>query len=286
MRALIRFFKFTALTLALTMLAAALVLVYSRYIEPYALEIETVEISSTHVGQAADGIRILMFADTHLGEFYDLEDFKTIIGKINEQDPDIVIFAGDLIDIFDEYSEGTEELSALLSEINAPYGKYCVFGNHDYGGGAERQYPQIMASGGFTLLLNEKHYIEELGINIIGIDDILIGYGDIGAAGLSETLLFNIVVAHEPDTADAISAFDVDLMLAAHTHGRQINIKYLDEYILPPYGKNYIAGRYDFESERNMTLYVTRGIGMTQLPLRFNSNPELSVLVLRQAPPQ
>jgi hypothetical protein len=56
----------------------------------------------------------------------------------------------------------------------------------------------------------------------------------------------------------------------------------LDNFILPPYGKNYVEGWYEFVSLSNMQLYVTRGIGITQLPLRFNSKPELSVFELTQ----
>jgi len=275
-----KLFKFTVFICLAAILAGILIFLHARFIAPYALKTETSTIESPMVGNIADGVRIVLFADTHLGEFYDLGRFARVVDKINEEDPDIVVFAGDLIDSFDENAVDTEALSILLSDIDARYGKYCVFGNHDYGGGAERKYPDIMESGGFSLLLNNNIRIDELGLNIIGIDDILIGYGDVNAASLADASLYNIVVAHEPDIADQIAAYDADLMLSGHTHGRQIDFRYLDETFLPPYGKKYIKGSYNFSSSRNMTLYVTRGIGMTQLPLRFNSSPEISLLIL------
>jgi hypothetical protein len=139
-----------------------------------------------------------------------------------------------------------------------------------------------MAAAGFTLLKNSNFQISKLKINIIGIDDVLIGYGDVESASKTVPGYFNIVIAHEPDIADDVSMYSVDFMVSSHTHGRQVNISMLDNFILPPYGKNYVEGWYEFVSLSNMQLYVTRGIGITQLPLRFNSKPELSVFELTQ----
>jgi hypothetical protein len=220
-----------------------------------------------------------------------LAQFSLVVDAINAQHPDMVLFAGDLIDTFEDYGEDTAALSALLAKIEAPYGKYCVYGNHDYGGGAEEKYPGIMEDGGFQLLLNENSVIEDLQINIIGIDDVLIGYGDLAAAENSIPGYYNILLAHEPDIADEISANTVNFMVAGHTHGRQVNLKWLnfkwlDNYILPPYGRHYVEGLYRFSSPADMVLYVTPGIGTTLIPVRFNSKPELSVFILSaEAPP-
>ena len=75
--------------------------------------------------------------------------------------------------------------------------------------------------------------------------------------------------------------YNVDLMISGHTHGRQINIKFFDEYILPPYGKKYINGLYQLSNDRESQLYVNSGIGMTKLPYRFLSPPELTCITLK-----
>jgi predicted MPP superfamily phosphohydrolase len=203
-----------------------------------------------------------------------------VVEAIKKEKPDIIIFSGDLIDSLHDYTEDIDQLTVLLSSLEAPYGKYCVFGNHDYGGGSENVYPDIMKAAGFVLLKNKNFQISNLKINIIGIDDVLIGYGDVESASKTIPGYFNIVIAHEPDIADEVSKYAVDLMLSSHTHGRQVNISMLDNFILPPYGKHYVEGWYEFNGISNTKLYVTRGIGITQLPLRFNSKPELSVFTL------
>lgn len=259
-----------------------LIFLYSRYIAPYDFSVSESKISSSNISSSANGIKILQFSDTHLGFYYNLKQFEKVLEAIKNEKPDLIIFSGDLVDSLHDYTEDLDQLTVLLSSLEAPYGKYCVFGNHDYGGGSENVYPDIMETAGFTLLKNSNFQISSLKINIIGIDDVLIGYGDVESASKTVSGYFNIVIAHEPDVANEVSKYAVDLMLSSHTHGRQINISMLDNFILPPYGKHYVEGLYEFNSISNMKLYVTRGIGITQLPLRFNSKPELSAFTLTQ----
>lgn len=259
---------------------ASIAFAYARYIEPQMLQIKEVTVKSTHVKAEANNLTIALFADTHFGEYYSIDDFSDVLSSIEEIDPDMVIFAGDLIDHYDSYKEDVSKISTELTKIEAPYGKYAVFGNHDYGGGAENVYQGIMEAGGFQVLKNEYFALEELGIAIIGIDDTIIGYGEAEIASWGRSDYFNIVLSHAPDVVDDVLDYNVDLMLSAHTHGRQINIKYFDEYILPTYGKKYVKGLYEFENSRGTQLYVNSGIGMTKMPYRFLSPPELTYITL------
>ncbi len=288
MKSAIRIFKRFLAFIFILVFASSLLLVHSRYIAPYDFGTETTVIKSQVISDAAQGLKIIEFGDTHLGHYYTLSEFSKVIDAINAENPDMVFFTGDLIDTYQSYSEDTAKLSALLAAIKAPYGKFCVYGNHDYGGGAEREYPELMKNGGFKLLVNENNRIDDLKINIIGIDDVLIGYGNISAADKTVAGYYNIVLSHEPDIAADISAYPVNLMLAGHTHGRQINIsqahiKWLDNLTLPPYGKIYVKGQYQLDGPGKMVLYVTPGIGTTQIPMRFNSRPEISVFILKGA---
>ncbi|MDD2484700.1 MAG: metallophosphoesterase, partial [Eubacteriales bacterium] len=253
--------KIFLLFLALPFLFFSSLYIYAKYIEPFALNTVPLTINSDLIKEDADGLRIVVFADTHFGKYYSTEDFESVILAINEEEPDFVFFLGDLMDHYQEYSEteNVEEISDLLLQINAPLGKYAVFGNHDYGGGAERSYPDIMEAGGFSVLLNQVNLFENLGIQLIGIDDVLIGYGTPETAQKAEIGLFDIVLAHEPDIADEILSANFDLMLSGHTHGRQINVGFFDDYILPPYGQTYIQGLYELSSAQDATLYVNAG---------------------------
>ncbi|NLY70155.1 MAG: metallophosphoesterase [Clostridiales bacterium] len=262
-----------------------LIFVYSKHIEPFQLRVKEVSITSPFISEQAEGLRIIAFADTHFGDIYSTDNFEKVLNAIEENEPDIVFFLGDLIDHYDKYTDDKDigEISRLLNKIEAPYGKYAVFGNHDYGGGAENIYADIMAAGGFKVLVNESTSIEELGIRIIGNDDVVIGYGDPTVCEESKEEQYNIVLTHAPDVADEVLEYGVDLILAGHTHGRQVNfnLSFLDNYTLPPYGRKYIKGLYEIGSVRLTKLYVNAGIGMTQLPVRFLSPPELTVITLQ-----
>ncbi|MDD4564993.1 MAG: metallophosphoesterase [Eubacteriales bacterium] len=279
-----RLFKTLFRILMLILIIGLAVICYARYIEPHTLQEKYYTVESPLVTESAENLKIAVFGDTHFGDYYNIEDFKKVLDSLEKMKPDIVVFSGDLIDNYDNYTGSADEISLSLSEIEAPYGKYAVFGNHDYGGGAENKYQAILESGGFTVLKNQYFAIDELGIAIIGIDDVIIGYGDPAIASMGRPDYFNIVLSHAPDVMDEVLDYNVDLMLSGHTHGRQINLKYFDEYILPPFGKNYVSGMYEFSNERNSKLYVNSGLGTTKLPVRFLSPPELTCIKIVQFP--
>jgi predicted MPP superfamily phosphohydrolase len=283
-----RKFRFINLIKKPSHIAAALIVVfllllcYARFIEPFTLKVNRVSVESPLVAGAAENLRIAVFGDTHFSDYYSPGDFEKAAAAINAAAPDLVVFSGDLIDHYDAYQGEPGAISAELAKIKAPLGKFAVFGNHDYGGGAEYKYPAIMEAGGFQVLKNEYYGLDELGIGLIGIDDVIIGYGDPSIAGWGREDYFNIVLAHEPDLADEVLKYNVNLMIAGHTHGRQINLGIFDGYILPPYGKKYISGAFQFDNGRNTLLYVNSGLGMTKLPLRFFSPPELTIITLNR----
>lgn len=274
--------KIIARVILLLLIIAGMLLFYARYIEPNRLRVVEVTISSPHVSEAADGLRIMVFADTHFGPYYTTEDFSKVLSAVEAAQPDLLFFLGDLIDHYSRYSEDSDArwVSEVLSRMEAPYGKFAVYGNHDYGGGAETKYPKVMSDGGFQILANERAVLSDLGLSIIGIDDVIIGYGDPEAAAEAQDDTFNIVLTHAPDIADQIISYPVDLVLAGHTHGRQVDLRIFDDLVLPPYGKKYISGLYFLPGKRAPQLYVTSGLGTTKLPLRFLSVPEVTLITL------
>lgn len=257
---------------------------YARYIEPYNLK--TVELSledpQLKLNGKNDNLKIAVFSDTHFSEWYTTEDFEKVVSTINKQSPDLVFFAGDLIDNFNSYTGNVDAITDCLSRINAPLGKFAVYGNHDYGGGAEWEYEGIMQAGGFTVLAGDYYAFDDLNLAIIGIDDILIGGGSPAIASWGRNDFYNIVLCHEPDVVDEILDYNVNLMISGHTHGGQINIPGYTAEFLPPYGEKYLKGLYEFENNINTRLYVTSGVGMTKLPFRFMAPPDVSFITLHK----
>lgn len=287
---LFRLLKFLLQFILVIAILTGSVYAYAKYIEPFSLKENSISVSSPLIGKEADGLTVAVFSDTHFGEFYTVEDFEEVLKSIETARPDMVLFLGDLIDHYDRYilSEDTREISRALAKINAPLGKYAVFGNHDYEGGAEYAYENIMTAGGFTVLKNQSIQVGDSALQLVAIDELLVGYGDPAASAQADSHSFTILMCHEPDIIDEIMGEPFQLMLAGHTHGGQISTPFssVNQAFLPAKGKKYVKGSYTFQSleddgsSRRTDLYVTTGIGMTQLPLRFACRPEVLIVTL------
>lgn len=251
-------------------------LVYASFIEPNLLTVHSVNIQTN---DALKPCKIVLFTDTHFGRLYDDQKVEAIVGKINELNPDIVVFGGDLIDNYkrDEEIIDIIYLSTELAKIEATIGKYAVWGNHDYGGGAERVYEQIMVNGGFEMLKNESRSLNEYGIEVMGYDDYLMGWSDPSVYDIKSDK-FNLLISHEPYVSKLIHTTTESLMLAGHTHGGQVAIPFLRQQVLPAGSGGFVKGLYstsDIGSTSSVQLYISSGIGMTIFPVRFLNVPEI-----------
>lgn len=272
-----KFFYF----LFIIFLIIAVVFIYARFIEPNLLTVHYENIQSSRINGGQDKIKILQFSDMHISKYFNDKDIKKVVEKINAENPDIVFFTGDLIDEYSSYEkkDNINEIWEELSLINAPLGRYAIYGNHDYGGGAERAFREIIENSGFILLKNEKIKLEDYNINIIGMDDSI--FGEIEKEKIIESLdddRYNIVLSHEPDVVDYMLEYNIDLFLSGHSHGGQVNIPFIK--YLPALGKKYTSGMYTFSNFRQTMLYVNIGLGTSKIPMRFMAPPELTVLTL------
>ncbi|MFJ7936269.1 metallophosphoesterase [Sporosarcina sp. NPDC096371] len=255
------------------------IIVYAFKIEPKRLVTREfdVELSS----ESRESIRVVQFSDTHLGPDYSLQQLEKLVERINELEPDIISFTGDLIDVPSAF-EGRSEISGILGKLTSKYGKYAIWGNHDYGGSGVRFYEDIMIKSGFTLLRNQNSVIElDSGqkITMIGLDDAMLGHPDIekSIAGVGSQGA-KLLLLHEPDLVDKIEADHFDLALAGHSHGGQVVVPLLGPLVTPPMAKIYTKGMYQLTTDTS--LYVNSGIGTTKIAIRFWNPPELSVFEL------
>lgn len=265
----------------ITFLIAVAIYIYARFIEPSFLTVHYVNLKNSLIEENKDDLKILQFSDMHISDYFDNKDIKKVVEKINEENPDIVVFTGDLIDEYNNYEnkDNINEIWDILGLINAPLGKYAIYGNHDYGGGAERIYKKVMENSGFKILKNESVTIDEYNINIIGMDDSIFGnYDKQKIVELLDEKSYNVVLSHEPDVIDYLLEYNIDLFLSGHSHGGQVNLPVFN--YLPLLAKKYTGGIYSFNNFRQTTLYVNVGLGTSQMPLRFMAPPELSVFVL------
>ncbi|HAF31242.1 MAG TPA: hypothetical protein DCG75_19560 [Bacteroidales bacterium] len=261
--------------------------------------IENEKLSFQNLPADFNGFKIVQISDIHIGSFLGHENqVKSAIDLVNEQNPDVILFTGDLVNNFAEELNGW---IPILSKLKAKYGKFSILGNHDYGdyfdwkNEAEKaknlnNLKQAHADIGFRLLLNESEEIQFNGSNIalIGVENWGLPpfpqYGNLSLAmNGSADLPFKILMSHDPSHWDAevIHRTDIDLTLSGHTHGMQFgieigNIKWSPvKYKYPRW-----AGLY---KEDNQYLYVNRGFGYIGFPGRIGMAPEITVLELKKA---
>ncbi|WP_051318314.1 metallophosphoesterase [Cohnella thermotolerans] len=267
---------------------------YSFFIEPRRLSVTRHEIRSPELPEGFDGVRIVQFSDTHLYHYYSLERFERLVEKINELEPDIVAFTGDLFDARrKKTSTGDSAVSPSLARIRAPLGKFAVYGNHDFGYDRRtRTSGPLLAEGGFAVLVNETRKIELPSgeyITVTGLDDGLRGRPEPERTlGALPERGFHLLLAHEPDMAIRLGAYPVDLQLSGHSHGGQVALPGFGAVIRTENGRKYVRGMFYLRQtnrrDRPYRLYVNRGIGTTRLRARLASVPELTVFTLRRGP--
>ncbi|PGO27782.1 metallophosphoesterase [Bacillus cereus] len=277
------FLKAGIRTCLYSVITASIGYYYAKYIEPYLLSFTQHTLTSQLIPKSFHGMKILQFSDLHLGYYLSLQHLSQIVSKINAANPDIVLFTGDLIDNYQTYTD-TPFVASILKNIQAPFGKFAIYGNHDHGGYGTEYYDHIMRESGFELLQNSEKRIRLLDnseISIFGLDDILLGKPKI-----AETLqqarqnTYNIVLVHEPDIAPQIATYPINLQLSGHSHGGQVKIPFLGAIVTPSLAKHYIEG---FYSIQDLSLYVNRGLGRTRVPFRFMSKPEITLFTLQHS---
>ncbi|WP_071395502.1 metallophosphoesterase [Bacillus tuaregi] len=260
---------------------------YAREIEPRLLDINRHTIKHPLIPNSFNHFKMVQFSDTHLGFQYTIKQLDKLVDRINRLQPDIVFFTGDLMDEPNKYPN-SEQIIPSLSNINAPFGKFAIYGNHDHGGYGTDIYKNIMDKSGFTLLQNSAQEIKLLDdsrIHLIGLDDAMLGKPDLAYAtvGLPPDT-YKILLAHEPDMAELAVDEGIHLQLSGHSHGGQVKIPFFGALVTPPYSELYYEGFYKIgEAQNLLTLYVNRGLGTTRLPFRFLSKPELTLFTLKQA---
>ena len=272
-------------------LAVALILLGIRTLwANTALEVTEYEIVSQQLPECFSGFRIAQISDLHNEEFG--EDNGELIELITLAEPDVIVITGDLIDSRDTDVDIALEFAREALKI-APV--YYVTGNHEARVPEYENLKRGLIDAGVTLLDNGKTRIIRDGshITLMGIDDPSFRedylFGDAGAVagevigGLQEeTDGYTVLLSHRPELFDLYVASGVDLVFSGHAHGGQFRLPFLGGLVAPNQGffPVYDAGRFDREST---VMLVSRGLGNSIVPVRFNNRPELVVAELKTA---
>lgn len=258
--------------------AGILIGTYSFKMERFWYQIKEIRLKINNLPKAFKGWKIVQFSDIHLGFHYEIEDLKSVVKIINSLNPDIIFFTGDLIQIGNKEPERAIPLLKEFIEIRG--GKWGVIGNHDFI--TKDQIIYVLESAQFKVLENSHDFIEynQQRLYIAGIDDVMYGFPNVGKAieGLTENDCI-LLLAHEPDIADESSKFPISAQFSGHSHGGQVRLPFYGPIIKQRLARNYTDGLYHV-GENNMPLYVNRGIGTTNIAVRFFCRPEITVFHL------
>ena len=237
------------------------------------LKVKEYKIINSKINENHNGLKIIHFSDLHYGDTIKLNDLKTIVKEINLFNPDIIIFTGDLINSAKEYSD--EEIKNIINELNKlkpNIESYLIKGNHDY----NELFEKIINKTNFTVLKNEQtlfYYKDSIPIQIIGLESSLSNKLNIDKAfeNYNEEL-YTILLLHEPDIMLDMK-YNVDLILAGHSHGGQLRIPFIGAIYTPEGAKVYYDEKYIIN---NAEMYISSGLGTSIIPIRFFNPPTIN----------
>jgi hypothetical protein len=247
--------------------------------------------------EAFDGFTITQISDIHSGSFDNHAAVKRGIRIAEEQNSDLFVFTGDLVN---NVAWEIEPYLADFSQLRAPYGQFSILGNHDYGDYIHWETEEEKAANleklkahhralGYRLLMDENVPLEKDGqtIALLGVQNWGRGFiqlGDIDKAmeGVDKNA-FKILLSHDPTHWEEKIRYHpttIQLTLAGHTHGAQFGVE-TDKFRWSPVQYRYLdwAG---LAREKNRILYVNRGFGFLAFSGRLGIWPEITVFTLRR----
>lgn len=253
-------------------------------VEPHRPVLKQIEIFLNRLPEQFEGFRIAQISDIHFGPYIGRHEVERALQLIEPFHPDLLMLTGDFVSHPFGQTHGpagarnAEPCGEILSRW-----RHCpmvaILGNHDHWNGAKIVSGALHAFG-IKLLKNSAYPLEKDGARlwIAGVDDVL-AY----AADLDRTLAgvpaeeTTILMAHEPDFADEVAAYPVDLQISGHSHGGQVRVPGFGPLILPELAHKYPVG---LNTVGNLQVYTNCGLGVITPPIRLFCPPEVSVITL------
>lgn len=256
------------------------------YYQNNAIETTYYNLTNENVPEEFAGYKIVQFSDLHNKDFGD-----RLLDKVIEEEPDIIVVTGDLIDRNRTDIPLAIEVMEDMLEI-APV--YFVSGNHEVSSGLYEDLNELLLSIGVINLDEDYDLIEIEGskIGLVGIEDpLLLTFEEIEEVGSSELIIerriqnliskteadYTILLSHRAELMNVYVQSGVDLALTGHAHGGQVRLPFINGLYAPTQGflPEYTSGLY---KDNQTSMIVSRGLGNSVFPLRINNRPELVVI--------
>ncbi len=251
-----------------------------------ALELNTYTLENEKLPETFDGYRIAHVSDLHNAEMG--ENNEKLLAILRDARPDMIAMTGDMIDSRNTNIQISLDFAEEAVKI-APC--YYVTGNHESRLSVYEEFKQGLMDLGVTVLEDESVRVERGGesILLIGVNDPSFCEDAVGSDVLTDGKLkaiprqedaFTVLLSHRPELFDVYTENNMDLVLAGHAHGGQFRLPFVGGVIAPDQGlfPEYDAGLF---TRKGTSMIVSRGIGNSLIPIRFNNRPEVLLIELK-----
>lgn len=230
----------------------------------------TITLEEDGLPHAFDGYRI-----AHVSDLHNTHLWQKAIAQLRKAQPDIICITGDIVD-----SNHTDIDAALAFTAEAVMLAPCYYitGNHELllDAAEYEKLTTTMKAQGVVVLDNASVIMEADGqqICVAGIS-----WGSPYLGKLKEPDTYTVLLAHAPEDFESYASAGYDLVLSGHVHGGQFRVPFVGGLLAPGYGflPEYDSGIY---SNGNTDMIVSRGIGNSIIPVRFNNRPEVILVIL------
>lgn len=244
---------------------------------PGATRVRLVERSLPILPSGSPPLRVGFVSDIHIGPTTPRETLDAAFGLLHEAAPDVLLLGGDYV--FMQVTEGkARRLAELVDRVPART-KLAVLGNHDLWDRHELL-EAALREHGVRVLVNEAVCLPRphQRVAIVGLDDPWTGVPDPDAAfSRCSDAQTRVVLSHAPEAIPLLRGREAALVVCGHTHGGQISLPSRPLYVNGHVGKRHWAG---FHEVDGATVFVSRGIGGIEVPVRFNAAPDVALLTL------
>jgi predicted MPP superfamily phosphohydrolase len=225
-------------------------------------------------GRAA--LQLGFVSDLHIGPLTSPRLLDNAFAALAGFGPDLLVLGGDYVS-FEATAEKAARLTRLVGSVPAST-KVAVLGNHDLWTD-ETVVERALEAGGARVLVNGSVRLPAPhdDVTIVGLDEPWSGAPDPERAFAGAATPVRIAVTHAPEGHPFIAGRGADLLLCGHTHGGQVALPGGPVVVHGPLGRKYPSGLYDLDGLR---LYVSRGLGNVDLPLRLNAPPEVALFTI------
>jgi uncharacterized protein len=267
---------------------------YGVFVERERFEVEHFDFPIKGLSSALDHLSIVHLTDIHAGPFMTEEDLAPYVEAVNRLKPDIIALTGDFVSF---HLDEAAPCVAALGQLKARYGIYGCLGNHDFYARAEDELTTRFGARGIQIIRNSVGTIP-IGnsvLSVLGVDDLRQGRSNLlraMRAAAKDPAEIRILLSHRPEIFPSAAASGIEVVLSGHYHGGQIKLVPGNDSpsiarLLTPYVEGLfrlpLSNKGAEEHGGESFLFVSRGIGVTALPVRLNCPPQIAHLTLRKA---